>query len=167
MAAESWWTTVAADEWGDAIVAAMKLGGVDNLFFVSGSELNFYQEAIAKARALDRPAPNLVTMTPESVSLNAALGHAIARRQPAAAQVDAAPGAAVHTAWRGGYPVLMTAGRRTARLCRFDDGGGRGAVRPTNDRSAIHEDGPPVGAPGQSRAAGESPPSGGDERRGW
>jgi acetolactate synthase I/II/III large subunit len=46
---EAWWTETAAEEWADAIVAAMKLGGVDNLFFVSGSELSFYQEAIAKA----------------------------------------------------------------------------------------------------------------------
>lgn len=45
---EAWWTETGAEEWADAIVAAMKLGGVDNLFFVSGSELTFYQEAIAK-----------------------------------------------------------------------------------------------------------------------
>ena len=39
--AEAWWTETPANEWSDAIVAAMKLGGVDNLFFVSGSELTF------------------------------------------------------------------------------------------------------------------------------
>src|SRR5262245_2223466 len=33
---EAWWTETGAEEWSDAIVAAMKLGGVDNLFFVSG-----------------------------------------------------------------------------------------------------------------------------------
>jgi acetolactate synthase-1/2/3 large subunit len=36
---------------GDAIVAAMVAGGVDHLFFTSGSEIGFYQEAIAKAQA--------------------------------------------------------------------------------------------------------------------
>ena len=39
---EAWWAETGAEEWADAIVAAMKLGGVDNLFFVSGSELTFY-----------------------------------------------------------------------------------------------------------------------------
>ena len=37
---------------GDAIVAAMVAGGVDHLFFTSGSEIGFYQEAVAKARVL-------------------------------------------------------------------------------------------------------------------
>ncbi len=112
---EGWWTETGAEEWADAIVAAMKLGGVDNLFFVSGSELTFFQEAIAKAHAMGRPAPRLVTMTHEHVALNAALGNAMARNQPAATAVHVDVGtlhygAAIHTAWRGGYPVLMTAG---------------------------------------------------------
>src|SRR5215471_8355569 len=112
---EAWWTETGAEEWSDAIVAAMKLGGVDNLFFVSGSELTFFQEAIAKAHARGRPAPRLVTMTHEHVALNAALGNAMVRNQPAATAVHVDVGtlhygAAIHTAWRGGYPVLMTAG---------------------------------------------------------
>ena len=112
---EAWWTDTGAEEWADAIVAAMKLGGVDHLFFVSGSELNFYQEAIAKAHAMGRPAPRLVTMTHEHVALNAALGSAMVRNQPeaTAVHVDVGTlhyGAAIHTAWRGGAPVLMTAG---------------------------------------------------------
>lgn len=115
VAIEDSWAVVEADEWADAIVAAMKLGGVDNLFFVSGSELNFYQEAVAKARARGGLAPHLVTMTHESVALNAALGSAMYTRRPSATavHVDAGTlhqGAAVHTAWRGNYPVLMTAG---------------------------------------------------------
>jgi hypothetical protein len=93
----------------------MKLGGVEHLFFVSGSELTFYQEAIAKAHAKGRPAPRLVTMTHAHVALNAALGNAMVRNQPAATAVHVDVGtlhygAAIHTAWRGGYPVLMTAG---------------------------------------------------------
>lgn len=85
--AEAWWTETGAEEWSDAIVAAMKLGGVDNLFFVSGSELTFYQEATAKAHAKGWPAPRLVTMTHEHVALNAALGNAMVRNQPAATAV--------------------------------------------------------------------------------
>lgn len=113
--AETWWTETGAEEWSDAIVAAMKLGGVDNLFFVSGSELTFYQEAIAKAHAKGRPAPRLVTMTHEHVALNAAIGNAMVRNQPAATAVHVDVGtlhygAGIHTAWRSGTPVLMTAG---------------------------------------------------------
>ena len=112
---EAGWTETEAEEWSDAIVAAMKLGGVDNLFFVSGSELSFYQEAIAKAQAKGRLAPRLVTMTHEHVALNAALGNAMVRNQPAATAVHVDVGtlhygAAIHIAWRGGYPVLMMAG---------------------------------------------------------
>src|SRR5205823_5171535 len=112
---EAWWTETGAEEWADAIVAAMKLGSVEHLFFVSGSELTFYQEAIAKAHTKGRPAPRLVTMTHEHVALNAALGNAMVRNQPAATAVHVDVGtlhygAAIHTAWRGGYPVLMTAG---------------------------------------------------------
>ncbi len=112
---ETWWGEYGAEEWADAVVSAMKLGGVDNLFFVSGSELNFYQEAAAKAHAKGRPAPRLVTMMHEHVALNAALGNAMVRNQPAATAVHVDVGtlhygAAVHTAWRGSYPVLMTAG---------------------------------------------------------
>ena len=32
-----------ADEWSDALVAPMKLDGVDNLFFFAGSEFAFWQ----------------------------------------------------------------------------------------------------------------------------
>src|SRR5438094_10507762 len=121
---EAWWTETGAEEWADAIVAAMKLGGVDNLFFVSGSELTFYQEAIAKAHAKGRPAPRLVTMTHEHVALNAALGNAMVRNQPAATAVHVDVGtlhysSAIHTAWRGGYPVLITARTRPGALPGF------------------------------------------------
>ena len=74
----------AGDEWSDAIVASMKLGGVDKLFFVSGSEVGYYQEAIAKAEERGWPAPQLVTMVHEGVALNAALGHSMVTGKPAA-----------------------------------------------------------------------------------
>ena len=66
-AADNFWNEYGADEWSDAIVAAMKLGGVEHLYFVSGSEMAFYQEAIAKAEARGWPAPRLITMMHESV----------------------------------------------------------------------------------------------------
>ena len=100
---------------GEAIVAALIHGGIDHLFFCSGTELGFYQEAIAKAQALGRQAPRLITMTHEYACLNAALGYAAVSRKPAvtSAHVDVGTqhhGAALHTAWRSGLPVLMTAG---------------------------------------------------------
>ena len=96
-------------------MASMKLGGIDNLFFVSGSEIAFYQESAAKAREREWPSPRLVTMTHEGAALHAALGNAMVSGQPAATAVHVDVGtlnygAAIHTAWRGGYPVLITAG---------------------------------------------------------
>jgi acetolactate synthase-1/2/3 large subunit len=102
-------------EVGDALVAALTAGGVDHLFFTSGAEIVWYQEAIAKARAHGRPAPRLITMTHEHAGLNAALGYAAASGKPAATavHVDAGTfhyGGAIHTAAHAGLPVLITAG---------------------------------------------------------
>ena len=109
------WSEHPADEWSDAIVASMKLGGIDHLFFVSGTEIIFHQEAIAKARQRGWPAPQLVTVPHESVALNAAMGAAMVSGQPTAiaVHVDVGTlntGGAIHSAWKGGYPVLITAG---------------------------------------------------------
>src|SRR5262245_6766542 len=109
------WTSVPADERGDAIVTAMGLGGVDYMFFNSGSEIMFMQEAIAKANALGRPAPKLVMMAHEYPALNAALGYAAAsgRMAATAVHVDVGTqhyGCAIHTARHSGLPVLITAG---------------------------------------------------------
>lgn len=115
MSVDNFWGAYKGEEWSDAIVAAMKLGGVDRLFFVSGTEINFFQEAIAKAEQRGTPAPKLVTMVHESVALNAALGSTMMSGRPAASvvHVDVGTfhyGAALHTAWRGGYPVLIMGG---------------------------------------------------------
>ena len=112
---EASWGQYGADEWSDAMVASMKLGGVDNLFFVSGSEIAFWQESIAKAKEREWPAPRLVTVTHEGVALNAAAGDAMVSGKPSATAVHVDVGtlnfgAAIHTVWRGSYPVLMTAG---------------------------------------------------------
>jgi acetolactate synthase I/II/III large subunit len=109
------WSEHPADEWSDAMVAAMKLGGVDHLFFVSGTEIIFYQEAIAKARQRGWPAPELVTVPHEHVALNAALGATAVSGKPSAVAVHVDVGtlnmgAAIHSAWKGAYPVLITAG---------------------------------------------------------
>ena len=109
------WNEYGADEWADAAVGAMALGGIERLYFCSGSELSFYQEAVARARSREWPAPKLVTMVHEGAALNAAIGDAMVSGQPAAtaAHVDVGTfnyGAGLHTAWRGGYPVLITAG---------------------------------------------------------
>ncbi len=70
-------STVRIDNYADAIVAAMAAGGIDHLFFTSGSDIGFYQEATAKARALGHNNPvRLVTVPLEHISLNAALGFA-------------------------------------------------------------------------------------------
>src|SRR5829696_1677532 len=109
------WTEVAADEVADAVVAAMALGGVEHLFFTSGSEIMFYQEAAAKAQALGRPAPRLLTMTHEHTGLNAAIGWSMYTGRPAATAVHVDVGTlhgggALHTASRGRVPLLLTAG---------------------------------------------------------
>jgi acetolactate synthase-1/2/3 large subunit len=103
------------NEAGDAIMAAMHAGGAEYLFFTSGSEIAFFQEANAKARAEGRPTLKLITVPHEHIGLNAALGYAAVTGKPAvtAVHVDCGTqhyGGAVHTAWRSGLPVLITAG---------------------------------------------------------
>ena len=155
----------------------MKLGGVDNLFFVSGSELVFFQEAIAKAEARGWPAPRMVTMMHESVTLNAALGNTMIRNAPAATcvHVDVGTlhyGAAIHTAWRGNYPVLMMAGNRVRAPSRAPRAAAvrppvsspdPGAARSGRDRPSVHQDRPSPGAPGQPWPHRQPPPAGGHE----
>jgi acetolactate synthase I/II/III large subunit len=114
-ATANFWHEYGADEWTDAVVASMKLGGIDHLFFVSGTELAYYQEAVVKAGVKGWPAPTLVTMIHESAALQAAIGASMVSGKPSAAcaHVDVGTlhyGAAIHTAWRANAPVLITAG---------------------------------------------------------
>jgi acetolactate synthase-1/2/3 large subunit len=109
------WTQLPEGEVGDALVAALAAGGVEHLFFTSGSELAFFQEAIAKAEALGRSAPRLITMIHEHASLNAALGYAAVSGKPVAtaAHADAGSynyGGALHTAAWANLPVFITGG---------------------------------------------------------
>ena len=90
--APSNWVEQPAGDVADAVVGAMTAGGVDHLFFTSGSEIGFYQEATSKAKAQGRKTLNLITVPLEHVSLNAALGFAAVsgrRRQPRAMSIAA------------------------------------------------------------------------------
>ncbi len=76
------WKTHDAQDIGELIVIAFAHGGVDRVFFTSGSDIVFYQEAIAKALARNSPAPSLISIPHEHVSLNAALGYAAVSGKP-------------------------------------------------------------------------------------
>jgi len=115
VSASAGWCELPAGDVGDAIVSALAQGGVEVLFFTSGSEICFYQEAIAKARTQGRPAPRLITVTHEHANLNAALGYAAVSGKPAATAVHVDSGTlhhggAVHTAMHAALPVVITAG---------------------------------------------------------
>src|SRR5437763_1506835 len=81
------WGEHGADNYADAMMAAMKLGGIDHLFFNSGTEIGFYQESIAKAEQRGWPTPKLLTVPHEAAALNAALGVTMVTGQPAATAV--------------------------------------------------------------------------------
>lgn len=140
------WIEAPADNVGEAVVAAVVAGGIDHLFFTSGSEIAFIQESIAKARALGHPAPRLITMPHEHASLNAALGFAAVSGRPAmtAVHVDTGTlhhGGALHTAWHSGLPVVMTAGfpptAYAGTMKGGRDEGGHLWVQETYDQHAI------------------------------
>jgi acetolactate synthase-1/2/3 large subunit len=140
------WKSEPAMDVSDAIVASMAAGGIDHLFFTSGAEIVFYQEAIARARAHGRPAPRLIVMPHEHASLNAALGYAAVSGKPAAtaAHVDAGTlnyGGAIHTAWRSGLPVMITAGGGPASypgsMHGSRDGGGHIWMQQQYDQNGI------------------------------
>lgn len=112
---EDGWVRCEADEVGDVLVAAMALGGVDRLFFTSGSDILIFQEAYAKAKARGGATPELVTAIHEAVALNAAIGYSMVSGRPSAAAVHVDVGlqnfgCALHTAFMGEYPVLLCSG---------------------------------------------------------
>jgi acetolactate synthase-1/2/3 large subunit len=140
------WRSVPTVDVADAIVGSMAAGGIDHLFFTSGAEIVFYQEAIARALADGRPAPRLITMPHEHASLNAALGYAAVSGRPAAtaAHVDSGTlnyGGAIHTAWRSGLPIMITAGGGPASypgsMPGARDGGGHIWMQQPYDQNSI------------------------------
>jgi acetolactate synthase I/II/III large subunit len=125
---QSRWTEVAADEYADALVQSMGINGVDYLFFSSGSDIGFYQEAVVKAQALERPTPRLLNMLHENANLNGAIGYTMVSGRPAAtaAHVDVGTfnyGGAIHNAWRDEAPVLITVGMPPISYGRTRRGG--------------------------------------------
>jgi acetolactate synthase-1/2/3 large subunit len=140
------WVDVPADDNGDAMIAAMAEAGVEYVFFTSGSEIGFYQEAVAKAHAQGRKAPKLITVTHEHASLNAALGYAAVSGMPAvtAAHVDCGTqhyGGAVHTAFHCGLPVVITGGGSPTSypgsFLGARDGGGHIWLQQSFDQNSI------------------------------
>lgn len=104
-----------ADEPAEAMLASMKLNGIDRLWFVSGTEIAPLQEAAAKNTALGQPTPKIMTMTHESVALGAACGETVVTGRAAATafHVDVGllnAGGAIHNADRGRHPVLIMSG---------------------------------------------------------
>jgi acetolactate synthase-1/2/3 large subunit len=104
-----------AHQAAEAMMASMSLNGIDRLWFVSGTELAFFQESAVKHRALGKPTPQLMTMTHENAALAAACGETVVTRRPSATAFHVEcglinAGGAIHNADRGHYPVLIMSG---------------------------------------------------------
>ncbi len=102
-----------------AILEALVEAGVEYLFANFGSDHPGLIEAIATARAANRPCPKVITAPTEMVAMSAAHGYAQAtgRAQAVLVHVDCgtqALGGAVHNAAKGRVPVLIFAGMSPA-----------------------------------------------------
>ena len=102
-----------------AILEALNEGGVEYLFANFGSDHPGLIEAIAQARAANKPCPKVITCPTEMVAMSAAHGYAQAtgRAQAVLVHVDCgtqALGGAVHNAAKGRVPVLIVAGTSPA-----------------------------------------------------
>src|SRR5229473_7760738 len=73
-----------AEQAAEALMASMKLNGIDRLWFTSGTELAFFQEVPVKHQALGRPTPKIMTMTHENAALSAAMGETMITGKPSA-----------------------------------------------------------------------------------
>jgi len=98
-----------------AILDALTEAGVEYLFANFGSDHPGLIEAIAAARAANRPCPKVITSPTEMVAMSAAHGYAQAsgRAQAVLVHVDCgtqALGGAVHNAAKGRVPVFILAG---------------------------------------------------------
>ena len=71
-----------AEQAAEALMASMKLNGIDRLWFTSGTELAFFQEVPVKHKALGRPTPTIMTMTHENAALSAAMGETMITGKP-------------------------------------------------------------------------------------
>jgi len=98
-----------------AILDTLTEAGVEYLFANFGSDHPGLIEAIAAARAANRPCPKVITSPTEMVAMSAAHGYAQAsgRAQAVLVHVDCgtqALGGAVHNAAKGRVPVFILAG---------------------------------------------------------
>src|SRR5207302_160460 len=104
-----------AEQAAEALLASMKLNGIERLWFTSGTELAFFQEVPVKHQALGRPTPKIMTMTHENAALSAAMGETMISGKPSAtaAHVECGminAGGSIHNADRGHYPALTMSG---------------------------------------------------------
>jgi acetolactate synthase-1/2/3 large subunit len=102
-----------------AILDALTAAGVEYLFANFGSDHPGLIEAIAAARAANRPCPKVITSPTEMVAMSAAHGFAQARGRAQAVLVHVdcgtqALGGAVHNAAKGRVPVFVLAGMSPA-----------------------------------------------------
>src|SRR3954462_8118468 len=102
-----------------AILDALIEAGIEYLFANFGSDHPGLIEAIAQARAENRPCPKVITCPTEMVAMSAAHGFAQARGRAQAVLVHVdcgtqALGGAVHNAAKGRVPVLIIAGMSPA-----------------------------------------------------
>lgn len=110
------WVEVPAENVGEALMQAWWVNGVDHIFFSSGSDVAWFQEATVKLRGSGRPAPELIVMLHENASVNAACGYTAVANRPVATTAHVELGLmnygdGVHTASRGRYPVMITSGK--------------------------------------------------------
>jgi acetolactate synthase-1/2/3 large subunit len=98
-----------------AMLEALQEAGVAYVFANFGSDHPALVEAIAEARALDRPIPKVVTCPNEFVAMSCAHGYAqlTGRAQAVVVHVDCGTqslGGAVHNAAKGRAPIFVFAG---------------------------------------------------------
>ncbi|MBX6750932.1 MAG: thiamine pyrophosphate-requiring protein [Micromonosporaceae bacterium] len=99
----------------ELLLRTLAAHGINRLWFCSGSELVPIQEAAVRLRERGAPTPEIAPVTHEHVAIAAAMGESMISGRPAAvvAHADLGPlnfGAELHTALRGGYPLLLISG---------------------------------------------------------
>jgi acetolactate synthase-1/2/3 large subunit len=99
----------------ELLLRTLAVHGINRLWFCSGSELVPIQEAAVRLRERGAPTPEIAPVTHEHVAIAAAMGESMISGRPAAvvAHADLGPlnfGAELHTALRGGYPLLLISG---------------------------------------------------------
>lgn len=102
-------------EVAELLLRTLAAHDIERLWFCSGSELVPLQEAAVRLRACGEATPAIAPATHEHVAICAAMGETMVSGGPAAvvAHAELGPlnfGAELHTALRGGYPLLIVSG---------------------------------------------------------